>query len=180
MTRARTPLYGRGGDDQLDGGDGDDGLHGGPDADVLTGGAGAEDVADYSARSIAVMVTLGDGADDGQAGENDDVQGDVEVVRGGSAGDSLTGDDGADRLNGRGGADFLNGGGGDDELIGKAGGDTFLGGSGVDLVDYDGETLAVTAAPGGGADDGTAGEGDDIGPDVENIGGGSGNDQLTR
>ena len=39
--------------------------------------------------------------------------------------------------------------------------------------------LAVTAAPGGGANDGTAGEGDDIGPDVENIGGGSGDDVLT-
>ena len=138
-----------------------------------------EDIADYSARSVAVMVTVGDGADDGEAGENDDVQADVEVVRGGSAGDSLTGDDGANRLNGRGGADFLDGSGGDDELIGKAGGDTFLGGTGVDLVDYDGETLAVTAAPGGGADDGTAGEGDDISPDVENIGGGSGADVLT-
>ena len=88
-------LYGRGGDDQVAGAGGDDGLRGGPGADVLIGGDGAEDIADYSARAVAVTVTLGDGADDGEAGENDDVQGDVEVVRGSSAGDSLTGDDGA-------------------------------------------------------------------------------------
>ena len=139
-------LYGRGGVDQIDGGGGDDGLRGGPGADTLNGGDG-EDIADYSARTVAVTVTVGAaGADDGEAGEGDDVQGDVEVVRGGSAGDSLSGGDGANRLNGRGGADVLDGGGGDDELIGMGGGDTFVGGAGVDLVDYDGETSAVTAS----------------------------------
>ena len=88
-----------------------------------------------------MTVTIGAaGADDGEAGEGDDVQGDVEVVRGSSASDDLSGNDGANRLNGRGGADLLDGAGGDDELIGQAGGDTFIGGTGVDLVDYDGET----------------------------------------
>ena len=38
---------------------GDDGLRGDPGADVLKGGDGAEDIADYSARSVAVAVTVG-------------------------------------------------------------------------------------------------------------------------
>ena len=172
-------LYGRGGVDQLDGGGGNDGLRGGPGADVLKGGDGAEDIADYSARTVALTVTVGDGANDGEASENDDVQADVEVVRGGSAGDALSGGGGANRLNGRGSADVLDGGDGDDELIGMGGGDTFVGGTGIDLVDYEGETSAVTASVGGGANDGTLGEGDDIGGDVEDIGGGSGNDLIT-
>ena len=37
------------------------------------------------------------------------MQSDVEVVRGGSAADWLSGNDGANRLNGRGGADLLMG-----------------------------------------------------------------------
>ena len=171
-------LQGDEGIDQLDGGGGDDVLFGGPDADVFIGGIG-RDIADYSARSAALTVTIGAGADDGEAGEGDDVQTDVEVVRGGSAGDQLTGDGGANVLYGFGGGDDLDGAGGDDTLYGMGGADTFTGGTGTDMVNYRGQTSSVTASIGGGADDGTTGEGDDIGSDVENINGGSGDDQLT-
>jgi Ca2+-binding RTX toxin-like protein len=171
-------LRGDAGDDRVDGAGGDDVLFGGPDADVFVGGTG-RDIADYKERSAALTVTVGAGADDGEAGEGDDVQGDVEVVRGGSAGDQLTGDGGANALYGYGGADQLDGAGGDDTLFGLGGADTFLGGAGIDMVSYQEQSAPVIASVGGGADDGTAGEGDDIGGDVENINGGSGDDQLT-
>ena len=171
-------LYGRAGADQVDGGGGDDVLFSGPGADVYVGGDG-QDIADYSASAVALTVSIGDGANDGAAGEGDDVQADVEVVRGGSAVDQLTGDGGANVLDGRGGADDLDGAGGDDTLVGGTGGDTFAGGAGIDLVDYHGVSSPVTASIGDGPNDGTGGEGDDIGGDVENIAGTSGNDQLT-
>ncbi|NHC44531.1 calcium-binding protein [Motilibacter aurantiacus] len=79
--------------DVLDGGPGDDSESGGagPDrfvqggapngADTLTGGADV-DVADYSGRAVgSVRVTPDDVADDGAAGESDDVRSDVEGSR---------------------------------------------------------------------------------------------------
>jgi Ca2+-binding RTX toxin-like protein len=118
-------------------------------ADTFTGGAGI-DKADYSARSAAavVTVTLDGSANDGQAGENDDIKADVENVTGGNGNDSLTGNDAANRLHGGPGTgdDTLDGAGGDDRIIGGDGAyagfgltpgdgvDTLRGGSGQDTI----------------------------------------------
>jgi hypothetical protein len=122
-TAGADALYGRAGNDVLDGGEGDDELDGGPGADVLRGGPGV-DVVSY-AGAAPVIVTLDGAADDGTAGERDDVQADVEDVFGGA---------GDDRLTGNGDANTLDGGAGDDALDGGAGADVLLGGDGDDVI----------------------------------------------
>src|SRR6185312_9047336 len=73
----------------------------------------------------------------------------------------------------------LNGGAGDDTLRGGALGDTFSGGAGEDLVTYDDRLSSVNASLNGLADDGAVLESDLIGTDVEDITGGSSDDNLT-
>ena len=65
--------------------------------DTFNGGSGA-DTADYSSRFGPLVVTIDGVADDGQAslGETDNVQLDVENVKGGSQNDTLHGEAGAD------------------------------------------------------------------------------------
>jgi len=143
-----------------------------------------------------VTASIGDGANDGETGELDDIHGDVERIRGGSAADALTGDGGANTLIGQAGQDTLTGGGGADSLQGGDGADTLHGGdandqlqggtgadtlhgdAGSDLADYP-RTAPLTVSIGDGANDGEAGELDDVGADVERLRGGSGNDTLT-
>ena len=178
-------VVGGSGADALSGGEGDDVLQAGAQPDVLHGGGGF-DLADYP-RSAPVIASIGDGANDGEAGEQDDIQADVEAIRGGSAADTLTGDAGANVLSGQGGADALAGGAGSDVVYGGGGDDTLQGGAGADLLHGDaGSDLAVypRSAPlslsiGNGANDGESGELDDIQADVERLRGGSGNDTLT-
>jgi len=124
-------LFGLGGDDLLVGGAGDDELTGGGGADVLQGGHGG-DLADYGDSAQPVAVTIGAGADDGAAGEADDVQVDVELVRGGSADDRLTAGPHRTRLVGLAGADVLRGSFQDDTLDGREGEDDLEGGGGHD------------------------------------------------
>lgn len=110
---------------QLNGGSGNDQLVGSPQADVLSGGAGDDtldgqggpdvlaggdgtDVATYASRLVPVTVSVGHAADDGQKGENDDVQGDVERVIGSRRADTLSAAPGLSvRLDGGAGADHL-------------------------------------------------------------------------
>ncbi|WP_028062705.1 calcium-binding protein [Solirubrobacter soli] len=129
-------LDGKGGDDLLLGGDGDDILLAGPGADVMRGGGGLDTV-NYASRTTPVRVTLGDDgnvdkdfdhtvADDGtyahvdsdddgdiddddpwQLLEHDDVDADVEIVRGGRGADHLVGSENDDELYGGAGADLL-------------------------------------------------------------------------
>ncbi len=146
-------LDGERGDDRLDGGAGDDSLVGGSGNDRLSGGVGNDSLVrrrrrgpvrrrercrrrrqderrhglrrrHLRARKTAVAVTLGGGADDGAAGEKDDVSS-VQAVTGGAGGDSLTGSSADDVLAGLGGKDTLDGG---------AGADTFLAGADDDAV----------------------------------------------
>ena len=133
-------LLGLGGADTLSGGPGDDELVGGPGGDTLQGGTGS-DLADYSASTQPVNVTIGSGIDDGEAGEADEVQLDVERVKGGSQDDHLTagsgpakllGGDGADVLLGSDANDTLDGEQGDDEVEGAGGEDQLVGGRGGD------------------------------------------------
>lgn len=170
-------LFGQAGGDTLQGGDGNDVLTGAAEADTLSGGAGT-DTAAYQDHQSPVDLSIGDGANDGAAGEDDDIQADVEQLRGGDGSDVLTGDGGPNMLQGGGGDDLLQGGDGDDSLVGGTGADTFAGGAGSDLADYRTANVNLTLSIGNGANDGAAGEGDEIQADVERLRGGAGDDVL--
>ena len=126
-------LYGGDGADRLYGGGGPDALDGGGGADVLQGGSG-RDFATYRARAAAVAVDIDRVADDGEQGEGDNVELDVEAVYGGSGPDRLRGSTRRDWLTGGTGNDLIWGGGGNDRLEGDAGRDTISGGTGNDRI----------------------------------------------
>jgi Ca2+-binding RTX toxin-like protein len=154
----------------LNGGGGNDTLDGATGADVLNGGGGTDDTATYASRSATVTVDIDGAADDGEAGENDNVQTDVESLTGGSGSDTLTGSSAANSVAGGGGSDTLDGG---------TGTDTMSGGTGTDAVSYANRSGAVTVDLDGAADDGEAGENDNVASDVEDVTGGLGADSLT-
>ncbi len=101
-----------------------------------------------------------------------------DVLCGLGGNDTLLGGGGADTLLGGGGRDTLSGGGGGDSLVGGTGADLLQGGTGTDTVSYADHSTPVTADLDGLADDGSAGERDQI-QTVENLSGGSGSDTLT-
>ena len=171
-------LNGGGGNDTLNGDTGNDALIGGVGNDVFNGLAGT-DVADYSARTAPVAADIDGIADDGEPGETDNVRTDVEDLVGGSGGDALIGSTTANTLRGGPGNDSLDGSDLADVLEGGPGADSLVGGTGTDSADYSARTAPVTADIDGSADDGEAGEGDNVGTDVEVLTGGSGNDALT-
>jgi uncharacterized delta-60 repeat protein len=133
--RGNDRLSGGPGDDVLEGGDGNDVLNGDAGADVFIGGLG-NDTADYGDRTDPLTVTIGSGtADDGAAGERDDVRAGVENVSGGANNDTLVGDGVNNILRGNRGNDLLNGGPGADRMFGDAGDDTIHARDGItDLV----------------------------------------------
>jgi Ca2+-binding RTX toxin-like protein len=124
--------------------------------------SGQSEVLDFTAGSVATA------ANDGEAGEKDDLGADINNVIGGSAGDvidaslalgythALFGMGGNDTLTGADGNDTLYGGWGNDTLYGLGGNDTLIGGDGNDLLqggqanDYingDGANCVVTPSP---------------------------------
>ena len=115
----------------------------------------------------------GVGNDDLSGGEGND------AIDGGVGNDFLNGQNGNDALTGDSGNDSLNGGAGDDSLQGEAGADVFIGGIGTDAAKYSEKTTGLTLDIDNEADDGVAGENDNINTDVENITGGAGNDTIT-
>lgn len=147
-------LVGGQGNDVLNGDDGDDLLDDGAviaspgttGGDVFNGGLGTDTV-NYLGRSLAgVVVTMnGTDPDDGQSGEADDVQSDVENLIGTAQVDDITGNDLGNVISGKAGNDLLHGGKGNDtffEDYASNGGDSFEGGAGVDTVDYSHRTAA--------------------------------------
>ena len=141
-------IYGRGGDDHIYDGTGDDLVRAGPGDDVIYGDADADNGADdirgnagidivtYYTRDIGITVTLDDVADDGQAGEGDNIHADVEDLRGGWGDDVLVGSSEANYLaGGFGGDDTLRGGAGDDLLSGSSGRNSLYGGPGNDVLE---------------------------------------------
>ncbi len=175
-------LLGLAGDDDLDGGPGNDKIHGGAGTDVLhggdgddqidadgmgtrypdiiDGGAGRDIVDDWMpdedpAMAPPVSISLNGAADDGFAGEGDNVTG-FEIVKI-ATGVVFNGDDapnvvvatevgspstmngfgGDDQLSGTDRADVIDGGAGADELNGGYGGDTITGGPGADVINGD-------------------------------------------
>jgi Ca2+-binding RTX toxin-like protein len=149
-------IRGEGGNDNLFGSDGRDLINGGLGADTMLGGGG-KDTVDYNQRTANLTIGLGTAADDGEAGEGDNVRTDFEIVIAGSGNDHLStnsgravefyGRDGNDTLIGGSGADLLDGGAGNDSLNGQGGADilqsqdntvdTVIGGSGVDSGTFD-------------------------------------------
>jgi len=199
------------GNDVLDAGPGDDELDAGPTTgfflehtelplpgpteagnggDRLIGGEGSDTLL-YTGRLTAVSVTTNGVADDGAAGEHDDVGADIEQITGGAGDDTLIGGPAPDRLDGAGGADVLRGGGGGDTLLGGAvdagadrmfgegGRDTLQGGAGPDELDGGDDPDAVA---GDGGDDqlrGAAGaDALEGGPGSDRVAGGDGDDQV--
>ncbi len=177
-------MFGAGGNDQIAGGKGDDVFFSGiaDGADDYRGGDGLNDRIEYDGRTQPLTVDIDGVADDGQAGENDNVHGDVETLVGGSAADVLIGSSGADRLIGGLGNDRLDGLTGNDRFImGNAadGGDRVTGGPGNDTVDYGKRTRPINATLNhDGADDGEAGEGDELVGANEIIIGGTAGDTI--
>ncbi|WP_194236521.1 calcium-binding protein [Streptomyces phyllanthi] len=150
-------------------------------ADNVSGGPG-RDLVDYSARTTPVTVTVDSVADDGAPGEGDTTNPDVELLEGGSAGDTLTGspsntfedirgNEGNDTItSGAGGSSQLVGGPGNDtlraragagdvSLFGSDGADTLFGGPGNDILN--GQAEADVMVGGLGNDLVIGGAGDD-------------------
>lgn len=188
------------GNDSLRGGDGRDLMTGGPDDDTLDGGAGNDrfrgssgrDIVTYASRTANVTADI-DGTsdelpDDGEAGEEDFIETDCEILIGGAGNDSLTGTttndandpdvDYANLIIGNGGNDTLNGLDANDTLDGGLGDDVFNGGAGRDVADYFSRTERLNLSIDNNDNDGAAGEADDIRSDIETIYGGSGNDRI--
>lgn len=204
-------VFGMDGADRLAGGNGDDTLDGGAGDDTFVVAAtvdGADrfvgdvgvDVVDYGARTapltVSIAPTSAADANDGLAGENDDVTESVEEVRGGSGNDDLRGNERSNVLRGGPGADTLwSGPAGvcatdSDQLFGDEGNDVFemgdasdcadrvSGGAGYDVVTYHDRLAGIAVRLDDAANDGATGEGDDIRGDVEELVGGDGNDVL--
>jgi Ca2+-binding RTX toxin-like protein len=176
-------------------GDGSDVFHGGPvpdGPDDVDLGTAVEDVIDYTDRTGGIRYEPNGQADDGAAGEGDNL-GAAGYVFGGAGGDTLvgargevltygvqiTGGGGDDTISGTPQADSLAGGAGDDALIGGAGNDTlkdplYYGGAGRSGDD--------SADGGPGHDEIELGTGDDKaagGPDGDRIVLGPGSDSAT-
>ena len=150
---------------EADGGAGNDIFDGGEGADTLRGGLGNDEIFGDGGNDT---ITGADGDDTIDAGDGDD------TVDGGVAKDHLTG--GA-------GQDTVRGGDGDDELdysplYALDGRDIFEGGTGHDAVGYFGRTVPVSITLDGQPNDGQAGEGDNIGADIEEVDGGDADDVL--
>jgi Ca2+-binding RTX toxin-like protein len=174
--------------DVLDGGDGNDTLaldgvsyaDGGPGDDTLVapdfdcgsedvrGGSGT-DTLDYRADHTPDMWVSLDGVPDDGRRENDDFASDIETVLGNDAGMFLIGGPGPNRLVGGAGDDLLDGAGGTDVLIG---------GGGEDVADYSGHTGPVWLSLDGDDHDGSPGENENLGSDIEDLRGGLGDDVL--
>ena len=147
---------GEGGSDNVSGGDGDDKLFGdhfkAPASDVVDGGPGFDRVIDdYPVGEGPVTVTLDNVANDGRAGENDNLIG-IEHIEGppgtyvgsdaaetftvGATGQtsSVSGGGGNDTITTLNGSDQVDGGPGDDRLVTGFDNDNVTGGPGRDTI----------------------------------------------
>jgi Ca2+-binding RTX toxin-like protein len=140
-------LAGGAGADQLYGDSGDDTLNGGPDGDLLMGGNG-RDFVSYAAVPGPVSVRYDGVANDGAAGEADNVDASVEVVTGSPAGDTFVGDAAPNNFDAGLGDDQIDGGDGDDTIAGSDGGDAIVAGNGNDGVNAGIGADTVEGGPG--------------------------------
>jgi Ca2+-binding RTX toxin-like protein len=142
-------LVGNAGSDTMHGGDGNDTLDGengiefangfALSSDELFGDAGI-DTADYSHRRLGLKLSLDNIANDGSAGEGDNIHADIENILGGNGVDSIVGNPFNNSLVGNGGNDTIFGGDGNDTLVGGPGNDQLYGQGGNDrLLALDGQ-----------------------------------------
>jgi Ca2+-binding RTX toxin-like protein len=175
--------------------------------DHIVGGTEV-DLVDYSSRTAALDISLGGGSADGESGENDTLDGTIENVTGGTGNDIINAvlattvphvlrggpivapattdvSTGNDTLTGSNGVDILWGGAGDDILAGGTGDDTINGGPGSDTISYAdrGSGVVVTCnlltTTCGAPSEADVFNTVALSPDIENIRGGDGADQLT-
>jgi hypothetical protein len=124
-----TQQTGGAGNDTLRGGENNDFFVMEPGADTYVGGDGFDEIALF--MDVATTITLDGVANDGAAGEGDNVSADVEdvgtfqaqpvTVVGSAAANNLRGGDGADTIEGGAGNDTLSGGLGNDTLRARDG-----------------------------------------------------------
>jgi Ca2+-binding RTX toxin-like protein len=156
----------------------DDTVAGAPAADSPdnVGGADVEKlIGSYNFADALVGNDIPNVLDDGAIGNNVDSADDTLNGLGGNdlllahgGGDTLNGDAGFDTLMGGPGDDALNGGAENDLLQGEAGGDAYNGGDGIDTADFS-DRQSITVSFDGAANDGDAGDADNVGLDTENI-----------
>ena len=162
-------LTGQAGNDQLiDGGSSDpdeeNWFFGGPGNDIYYGGR-SWDIASFRNSSAASLwINLGSGL---AFGEGDDLLSGIDHVIGTDGPDRLTGDERRNVLAGLGGDDVITPAGGDDDV---------WGGEGRDQVSWFGAPGPITADLAAGT---ATGQGTDRLSEVEDLGGGNGNDSLT-
>ena len=125
-TRNNT-LTGNGGNDLFDAGPSPDG------SDSYLGGSGTDTVT-YQQRFNNLTLSLDGAANDGEAGELDNISMDVEAVKGGEGNDTITGNDYGNFLYGNGADDVISGGYGDDYIEGNDGADRCYGENAFDSM----------------------------------------------
>jgi hypothetical protein len=129
--------------DVLDGGAGNDVVHGDDGNDMVAAGlvptsCGATTEPRTSPTTHTRPTTsrrpLDGNKNDGQAGENDVIEPDIEGIQGGDYNDTLYGNEGVNFLKGGYGQDYLVGYGGIDQLNGEQGADLIRPGFGEDVI----------------------------------------------
>jgi Ca2+-binding RTX toxin-like protein len=155
-------LAGLDGADALDGGSGSDVLSGGPGSDEMLGGGGNDDI------GLPIVLRV-----DRAAPEETSIEIGNDDMRGGADDDTLFAGAGDRTLNYN--LDSPRRAGGRREPNGA---DSLSGGSGSDLVSYVNREIPIAATLDGRPNDGSAGEGDSIGADIERITGGTADDVI--
>jgi Ca2+-binding RTX toxin-like protein len=166
-------VEGEAGLDTLIGGAGRDTLDGGPGTDSITGGDGI-DTATYEERAgnQPVSLSLDGAANDGESGENDAINADIEDAIGGAGDDTLTGNAGPNEIDGGDGGDVIDGLGGRDTIDGGPGNDRIASRDGIQesIECGDGNDLAVTDEFDSATNCETVQASRDLMPDVDNDG----------
>ena len=176
--RGNDHLAGGDGADELGGGNGDDSVAGGSGNDTLSGDDGTDHLYGHDGDDRLNGGDDSDGLDAGAGRDRLSGGNGPDALTGGPDDDKLSADNGDDRLDGGDGADELGGGSDDDVLAGGPGADRIQGDSGEDTVDYSARTEPLRITNDDKADDGAAGERDDVGGSVDHFIGGAGNDLI--
>lgn len=123
-------ITGSSGANRLTGNDGSDTFYATPGADTILGGNGLDAIRFSGMGAVTANIAAGSYSFAGGSGQFSG----IELLFGGSNGDSLSGDGIANRLDGMAGNDTLRGGAGNDELWGGSGSDRLIGDGGNDTL----------------------------------------------